>query len=100
VVCSVERIFLLDTHRAGIAGILKHTKKITPNYRAHAGNAVAPPLGVIDRINAAGAQNGPENLGIFQVDIVNLVDKVAGGLNRIHELAHEMRWIVLQADIW
>ena len=41
----------------------------------------------------------PEDLGVLQVDVVDLVGEIARGLHRVHELPDQVRGVELQADV-
>src|SRR6266516_1251813 len=59
VVRSVKRIFMLDAHGSGVAGILKHTEELSPIDGPQSRNSIAPPGGLIYRVDATSAQHGP-----------------------------------------
>src|SRR4051794_26484440 len=84
IVGSIERIFLLDAHSARVAYILEHTEKSAPVHRAHSGDTIAPPVRAVYRSDPSGPKNRPEDLGVLEVNIIDLVGEITRGLYGIH----------------
>src|SRR5580658_168375 len=97
--CAVEFVFVFDAHRTVIADALQNAEELRPIDTAHAGNAELPPPGLVYRDDSAPAHDVPVNPGVLEVDVIDLVQEVFGGLNGIHHLPQEMRGVVLQTDI-
>src|SRR5450432_2007452 len=95
----VELVFVFDVHGAAVAGFGQDGEKALPIDRALAGNAKAPPLGIIHRIDAGTAQDVPENFAVLEVHVVDFVGEIAGGLNRVHELPDQVRGVELQSYV-
>src|ERR1700729_3470834 len=97
--CAVEFVLVFDAHRTVITDALQNTEELWPVDTAHTGNAELPPPGLVYRDDSTPAHDVPVNPGVLQVDVIDLVQEVFGGLNGIHHLPEEMRGIVLQANI-
>src|SRR3984957_11661774 len=99
VCCAVEVVFVLNAHRTLIARALKNPKELGPGDTSHTGNAELPPLCLVYGHDPATANNVPMNLGVFQVNVIDLVDEVLRRLNGVHHLPQQMRGVVLQTDV-
>src|ERR1700677_137091 len=97
--CAVEIVFVLNAHRALIADALQNAEKSGPVDTAHTRNAELPPMGLVYGHDSPSAHDVPMNLGILQMDVVDLVNEVFRSLNVIHHLPQKVRGIVWQADI-
>src|ERR1019366_5995807 len=85
VIRVVELVFVLDVHAPAVAGFRQHREQPLPIDRSLAGYAEAPPADVVHRLNSGAAYHVPEDFGVLEVHVVNLVDEVASGLHRVLE---------------
>ena len=80
VVCRVvELVFVLDVHGARVARLRQHREEAFPIHRPVSRHAEPPPARVVHRLNAAAPHDVPQNLGVLQVDVVDLVHELARG---------------------
>src|SRR5439155_6659075 len=86
----VEIVFMLHTHGARVSDFLQHRKERRPVNRAQSRQPEPPPIGPIHWMNAAVAQDGPADLRVFQMHVVDLVHEIARRLDRVHHLPDQV----------
>src|SRR5450432_1180367 len=93
----VKFVLVFDVHGARVSHFGQHREKALPIHATLSGDAESPPANVVDGLNAGAPHHMPEDLGVLEVDVVNLAGEVARRLHRVHELPHQVRRVELQA---
>src|SRR5690242_16709536 len=90
VIGIVELVFVFDVHGALITRLGEYREERLPINGTVAGYPETPPSLIRQRLDARAAKNVPENLGVLQMHVVNLVHETTCRMHGIHELPDQL----------
>src|ERR1035441_8685823 len=67
----IELVLVFDVHGARVAGFRQNREEAFPIHCPLAGDAKAPPPGIVQRIDAGAAQHMPQDFAVLEVHVVD-----------------------------